>query len=349
MLTDIFARRYEDVPIWKQFTAAESRLINQTFRIVSEQIFPYYVNGNESPAAKVDWKVIHDRLSMELGVKSLSDVAYFYQTTWNGKPHTVSGTWTINTVCENWMLKAFDGKEPVDEFIKNRLSFVEIAFRLQGDRIAEANAKLPESILAADLRASRISGPNSFRIPGKASDAVRAANAKLNTEFQSSVDELNTRFRQARAPLNYHNGFIQISNDTLLTDVIETPFWGAIADPKWKNVDIDMKEAFDRRDSGDRDPAFYAVRALESAVKIVSDEKGWTHGKERGAHNYIENLSSNGFIAKWEAEALKHVFTFVRNPLGHGPGTANMPTLTAGQTEWTIDISMSWIKRLARA
>lgn len=349
MLTDIFARRYADVRIWSQFTATESRLLNQAFRIVLEQIFPYYIDGSESPAGKANWITLHDRLSMELGVKSLSDIAYAYQTTWNGKPHTVTGTWTMNTVCENWMLKPFDGKMTADEFVKDRLSLVEIAFRLKGERVAEANAKLPYSILEADLRASRRSGPNTFRIPGKMSDSLRAANATFNHEFQSAVEELNTRFRQARAPLNYHNGFIQISNDTLVTDTIETPFWSLIAAPKWKNVDIDMKEAFDRRDNGDRDPAFYAVRALESAIKIVSDEKAWTHGKERGAHNYIDNLSSNGFIINWEADALKHVFTFVRNPLGHGPGTANMPTLTVGQTEWTIDLCMSWIKRLSRA
>jgi hypothetical protein len=75
MLTDIFARRYADVPLWAQFTTSESRLINQGFRIVLEQLFPYYINGKESAAGKEDWRAIHERLSMELGVKQLSDVA----------------------------------------------------------------------------------------------------------------------------------------------------------------------------------------------------------------------------------------------------------------------------------
>jgi hypothetical protein len=80
VLTDIFARRYAHV----------SRLIVQAFRIVSEQICPY-----QSPAGKADWKTVHDRISMELGKQSLSPVAYSYQATWNGNPHTVSGVWTI--------------------------------------------------------------------------------------------------------------------------------------------------------------------------------------------------------------------------------------------------------------
>jgi hypothetical protein len=65
-----------------------------------------------------------------------------------------------------------------------------------------------------------------------------------------------------------------------------------VSDSPWENVDVDMKEAIDRRDNGDRDPAFYAARALESTIKIISDTKGWIHGGEKGAHNYIDNLAS---------------------------------------------------------
>ena len=145
MLTDIFARRYEDVHIWAQFTTNESRLINQGFRLVLEQLFPYYINGKESAAGKEDWTSLHDRLSMELGVNQLSDVAYSYQTTWNGDPHTISGIWTMNTVCENWMLRQYSGQTPADQFVKERLSLVEIAFRLKGEHVAEANAIGPTS------------------------------------------------------------------------------------------------------------------------------------------------------------------------------------------------------------
>ena len=240
------------------------------------------------------------------------------------------------------------GHTPADQFVKERLSLVEIAFRLKGERIAEANAQLPNAIRDADLRFGRRSGPG-ILLPGKPSDSLKALNARINQEFQAAIKELNTRFVQARAPLNYHNGFIQISQDTLSTNTIETPFWNLVANSKWKNVDTDMKEAFDRRDSGARDSAFYAARALESTIKIISDDRGWTHGKERGAHNFVDNLSSNGFVADWEAAALKHLFTSVRNPLGHGPGSAAMPALTDVQTDWAIDTSLSWIKRLVRS
>ena len=110
-----------------------------------------------------------------------------------------------------------------------------------------------------------------------------------------------------------------------------------------------MKEALDRRDASDRDPVFYAARALESCIKIICQQKGWTHGGERGAHNYIDNLAAakNGpFIKAWERDALKTFFTEIRNPLGHGPGSAEMPELAPTQTSWAIENCMSWIKSL---
>ena len=56
--------------------------------------------------------------------------------------------------------------------------------------------------------------------------------------------------------------------------------------------------------------------------------------KERGAHNYIDNLKGGQLIETWEADALKAIFTNVRNPLGHGPGADTMPSLNDHQTNW---------------
>ena len=136
------------------------------------------------------------------------------------------------------------------------------------------------------------------------------------------MDELNARFRQCEYDLNYHNGFIHRLSDPLVGQIVEKAFWSLVSEKKWKNVETDMIEALDRRDSATRDPAFYAARSLESTIKIISDERGWSHGKENGAHSYIDNLASkkNGFISAWEASALKEFFTKVRNPLGARAG-----------------------------
>jgi hypothetical protein len=52
MLTEIFAYRYQHVPIWCQFTERERRLIVQGFRILSERVCPYYHNGQVSDFGK---------------------------------------------------------------------------------------------------------------------------------------------------------------------------------------------------------------------------------------------------------------------------------------------------------
>jgi AbiJ N-terminal domain 4 len=173
----------------------------------------------------------------------------------------------------------------------------------------------------------------------------------MNQTYQSQVQELNERFRRARAPLTYHNGFIQLSIDPRIEQQIAKPFWDIVADVKWKNVDIDMKEALDRRDSNGKDPALFAAKALESAIKIVSDEKGWTRGTENGVAQYVDNLVSkvNGaLLAPWEGEMLKDYFRKVRNSLGHGPGSQPMPTLSLHQTDWAIESAMSWTRSLVR-
>lgn len=349
MLTDIFAERYATVPLWQSFGEGERRLLVQGFRIVGEQLFPYWTHdGKERDGAKAKWQSLHDRLSMELGLQELSPKYFSYQSMFNGKPHTNTGTYSLDRVSKAFVCADYAPAIPADRFIKERLSFIEIAFRDKEGIVAAMNADLPRRIAEAEL-ASKIVPARGFRLPGNAADGVRAFNDTINREFRASVDELNERLRRAGTNLNYHNGFIQVAEDALVEKQIETPFWSLVRDPKWQNVDTDMKEAIDRRDGGDRDPAFYAARALESAIKIISNEKGWTHGGEKGAHSYIDNLASskNGaFITKWEQEALKDIFTHVRNPLGHGSGGEKMPELSQQQTSWAIETCMAWVKSL---
>jgi hypothetical protein len=345
MLTDIFSRRYETVPIWPAFDELSRRLLVQGFQLL-DQIHPYYIGGNESEPGKASWTQLHALMARELGLKELAPI---YTGYFNQQKMWVGFTNTLMAVCEKWMLEPFSGSMPADRYIKERVSLIELGFRLRGAAIAEANAKLPADITdARRTMQRRVADPCGIFLPGSLVDGVKAINAQMNGAFQSAVDELNARFRQARCNLQYHNGFIQIESDPLITQEVESPFWHLVSDPKWKNVDHDIKEAIDLRDTQGRDPAFYAARALESAIKIVADEKHLSTGKEVGASNYIESLKRGNLIADWEAEALKAFFSKVRNPLSHGPGAGEMPGLSRQQTDWAIENCMTWVKSLTR-
>ena len=305
MLTDIFARRYQDVPLWENFDESARRLLVQGFRIVSEQLFPYYEKGKVRPGALELWDGLNKKLAMELGLKDLSARAYSYTYPHLGKPTSTSGTYPTVTVCENFVCAAYDESVPADQFVKERLSFMEIAFRNKGEEVALLNSnpdnKTSQSKqqLLNDIR----SWADYSLAPHGMSNAERPIwRAQVirdqNQAYMASCDELNTRMRQAGVNLNYHNGFIQISSDETIGDQIEHPFWTIVSEPRWKSVDRDMKEAIDRRDSTGRDSALYAAKALESAIKIISEEKGLTSGKETGAKNYLDNLRSNEPLAK---------------------------------------------------
>ncbi len=224
-----------------------------------------------------------------------------------------------------------------DGFIKLRLSLLELLFR-------EAEAMLREYAPKNDVASwwmllqKRTSPPKNA-----VEDALQATMA--------GIAELNDRFKEAGLPFEYHNGLIQRIDDELTTNEIERPFWTLVSDPKYCNVDSDIKEALDRRDSGKPDAAFHALKALESVLKILSDELGRTRGTEKGAADFVDNLVSlklGRYVETWEAEALKSLFRDIRNPLGHGSGNAQPLALSTEQATWVIENAMSWIKSLVR-
>jgi hypothetical protein len=363
MLTDIFARRYANYPIWSRYTENEPKLLQQCID-VAKDVLPYHDSaGKISEYQKLRWKTIHDQLARELGLRELWP--RYFTSKWQGNDVSYTNEWV--TMCEYFVTSRYvpptltvdglanPGHGSVDRYMKERLSLIELVMRKRQDEINEMNRTLEERVknaaLDALLRSSRSSGARA-RIPHAPEAEIRAQAAAINKTFNDSVNELNVRFQQAGVPLSYHNGFIQVAKDEQIEKQVAKPFWDAIADPKWANVETDMHEALDRRDNGAGDAAWYACKALESAIKIISDLKGWTTGNERGAGNYIEHLvverGGVRFIDTFETEVLKSYFKHVRNPFGHGPGKDPMPNFTAPQTDWTIEFAMTWIRTLVR-
>lgn len=351
-LTDIFARRYRDTPIWTRFGENERRLLVQASRIVSEQLF-YEIEHHV-------WDHLDRTLSMELGVTSLSALSATGPARLSLQQQIRAANFRAASACQHFMCAPYDDSVSPDRFVKERISFVEIAFRKKEDEVTVQNANLNRTILEETLRASRVApGPRDLKVRhleakrrrDEKEKEIRDANDHLNRRFELACRELNERFRQAGADLHYHNGFIQLASDSMTEGEVEQPFWSLLRSSEWQTVDREMKEAIDLRDTGGPDPAFHAAKALESVIKIISDSRKWTRGSEHGAVSYLDNLRSrrNGeFIAQWEHDILRGFFADVRNPSAHGAGSGQPLSLSEAQTDWAIGFCMIWIRNLIR-
>lgn len=354
MLTDAFFRRYERIELFARYTDAVRKFFGQAVQIITDDLFPRdKINFKE---AKRDPGVIaqaaaHKKLARELGVEWLINPRFNHTfTAPNG--NTVNQTYdrTMENTTKLFLTQPITEQLNDDAFIKLRVSFIELCFQEQVSYIDDRRQSLVKVIAGKNTAIDLYDALN----PAAELWANRQKREieGLQTTFDNAVIEMNARFRQANMRLSYHNGLIQVSDDALVEEQVERPFWTIVSQPKWQNVDQLIKEAIDRRDRSERDSVTPAMQALESVIKIISTDKGWNTGKEKGAANFIDNLVAerNGkrFIEVWEKDALVHLFGRIRNSFGHGPGSHPLPTLLPEQADWAIETSMVWVKSLIR-
>ena len=310
MITDIFARRYEGVPLRPQYFSEDNRFMNQAAVMIGNPLWISYTSEKVAEATEAGLQLVHNMIALELGREFLSERWWFATHTWNGNTTQTPHKNTYAQIIKAFLVKIPEDVTKGDTWVKERLSLIELAFRSRAAQIAYANQQFPSVLGKAELSDKTVPA-RGLRVPGKAADGARAINKLMNDAFAASVYDLNERMRLAGYKLHYHNGFVQLVNDEQVNEQIAKPFWELVSDLRFTNVDIQIKEAIDRRDSGDRTAAFHAVCALESCIKIISEVKGWTTGNEGGASSFVDNLVSkaNGrFIEVWEAEILKKMF-----------------------------------------
>jgi len=321
VLTDIFLRRYQGVLEYDKDRA--KRIVAPTLtqaRLIFEQ--------DVQPKLNLPRSFYRD-LNLQLG-RELSAARLWVIDADN--QHERCMLYLSETPDFSWGNDA-----AIDLHCKTRLSLVELLFR----NAEEYARRLPKKVSMLDSLRSR---------DWRKLSRLKGRNEALSV-VRKATEELSARLQANGTQLVYHNGLIQIASDVRTTQRIAKPFWEIVADPKWKTVDHEMKEAFDHLDHGQRDAHAHAAMALESTIKIISDEKGWTRGNENGAANYIDHLVSanNGrFIEVWESEALKVLFRELRNPQSHGAGSNPPPRLLDAQQTWAIESCMSWIKSLVQ-
>src|SRR5262245_39145345 len=312
MITDIFARRYDQVLTFDQRAAQNviGRTLIQAAQIFFDEVQPVLRLPDSF------FQELNQKLARELALPALSNYPGLTQ----------------QQICSRFVATPYHGFDEIqrgpDYYCKTRLSMLELLFR-------EAEAHVQTHVLGPVAALSR----------------KNAANVAVKKKLDQAIQELNVRLQQNGTGLVYNNGFLHRADDQLTMQRIAQPVWDIVADPKWLTVENEMNEAFDRLDHGQDDAFTHACDALESTIKIISDENGWTTGNEKGAAQYIDNLVSakNGrFIEVWESDALKALFRELRNPHRHGGGNTPPTPLSDAQQVWAIESCMSWIKSLIR-
>lgn len=354
MLTDAFFRRYEGTILWPSFGVSERRFLGQAAQLIADDLFVRnkvrYKSSEDDPAMKAQ-EVAHIKLARELGVPYLIPPRFTHESRApNGNLLTHNFPRTTEQKTKLYLSAEFKDSFSADLFMKYRVSFIEIAFQERANQILARKGAVITTLSASCSDAAAYLSLVADR-QGSWQAKEKFTIEAEESAFLSHVRELNERFRQAKIPLSYHNNLIQMSHDNLIEEEIERPFWSLISDPKWSVVDQQMKEALDERDRRDRNAVSNAFNALESTIRTISNDKGWTCGKERGVANYIDNLvkERNGkrFIEVWEKDALVSIFGNIRNEFGHGPPSGQpLPSMLPEQQAWAIDTCMVWIKSL---
>ncbi len=348
-ITDVFFRRYKDVRIAEAVGSDEQVFFHQANKLMGDMLWL----GKSEPSDDMtdpsvrNLKIVHDKLAIETGVDYLSPKYYFYKER-NGAQNSLKHK--PNMIVANFMKEQFDAtKNDADFYVKLRLSFVELAFRIRGEQVRKAQADFPLKLAKArSSEEAADSRPGALRVPGSLVNSTTAAHKKIVYGYANLVEELNQRLRIAGFNLVYSNGLLHFAGDELMEANVAKPFWQIVAQPLWNSVEEQMQEAIDRRDKRDRTAPFHAVCALESCMKIVFSRLN-PGEKVLFGHRLINELAKDPrFLAKWEADMLKQMFSDLRNPFAHGPGTDTIPELATEQTDWAIETAMSWIKSLAR-
>jgi hypothetical protein len=328
MITDVFFKRYPNdrLPLRQE----DLEFFRRIDLLISNEIIPRMVISPFDQEAI--WRNAHNSLAMELGRHALAD---------NIPAHSITYI-PADKICRTFLFDVPRDAQKDTRYVGRRLSLIELLF-----------SNIERSL------DQRIEDIENSAIPASYSDEQRESQRAAHEAFcqrikavrEQAVTELNYRLRETYTDivLEYHNGKIQHADDLLIAATITLPFWSLLKTKKWQNPDSDMKRAFDHRDNDRPNEAILAsAHALESTIKIISDEKRWTRGNENGAANFLDNLAKDGrFVKEWEKQGLLSFFR-LRNTVGHGAGSKPSPSYTIEQTDHIIEQAMSWIKLLVR-
>lgn len=165
------------------------------------------------------------------------------------------------------------------------------------------------------------------------------------------IENLNYRLIQAEIPLQYRNGRLEPSDDRLVAEHIEKPFWDLASQDKWIGASNHMKSALDNLRTNTTTAVSEAGKALEAVLREITgdrEEQGYKMLITR-CTNTLERLK---IIPGHECEQIRVFAKHVRNENSHAERSSaneNPIKWSVEEANFIVEFCMVTIKRLIRS
>ena len=174
-------------------------------------------------------------------------------------------------------------------------------------------------------------------------------------ELQWVVDEfikdLNHRLTQAEIPLQYRNGRLEPSDDSLVAEYIEKPFWELASHDKWIGASNHMKSALDNLGTNTTTAVSDAGKALEAVLREIVGDRD-KEGEKMLITRCAYTLERMQVIPSHECEQIRVFARHVRNENSHAKKSSsneNPVKWKVEEAKFIIEFCMVTIKRLIRS
>ena len=165
------------------------------------------------------------------------------------------------------------------------------------------------------------------------------------------ISNLNYRLNQAEIPLQYRNGRLEPSDDKLVAEYIEKPFWELASYDKWIGASNHMKCALDNLGTNTTTAVLEAGKALEAVLREIAGDRV-EQGDKMPITSCANTLASKGIIPEHECEQIRVFAKHVRNENSHAERSSaneNPIKWSVEEANFIVEFCMITIKRLIRS
>jgi hypothetical protein len=144
----------------------------------------------------------------------------------------------------------------------------------------------------------------------------------LKQKPDDAVTELNARFKEHGVGYQLENGQIVRVDSQLLHANVVKPALALLSDPSFAGPNDEFLGAYDHHRHGRQEECLVdCLKAFESTMKVICDQRGWTYDKNRDTVSKLIEIVFNGGLI---APHVQSEFTALRGILESGlPPTRN--------------------------